>query len=158
LGALATIRPDSWNLPLFLHVLGAMVAMGGVALAFVYLTLAWRGDSPAMLRAGYRALLYGALPGYLVMRVGAQWVYSKEGLDSLPTDPSWVGTGFAVADGGLLLLLIATITCGVGNRRSRAGGGDVAGPTTGIRVATVLAGIVLVAYVIAIWAMTTKPT
>ena len=39
-------------------------------------------------------LLYGAFPGYIVMRVAAQWIYSKEGLDDLPTDPSWIGIGF----------------------------------------------------------------
>ena len=27
---LAVIRPDSWNFPLFLHVLGAMILVGGV--------------------------------------------------------------------------------------------------------------------------------
>ena len=26
---LASIRPDSWNFPLFLHVLGAMILVGG---------------------------------------------------------------------------------------------------------------------------------
>ncbi len=28
---LASIRPDSWNFPLFLHVLGAMILVGGLA-------------------------------------------------------------------------------------------------------------------------------
>ena len=27
---LAAIRPDEWNLPLFVHVLGAIVLVGGV--------------------------------------------------------------------------------------------------------------------------------
>ena len=27
---LASIRPDSWNLPLFVHVLGAMILVGGL--------------------------------------------------------------------------------------------------------------------------------
>jgi hypothetical protein len=39
MSALAVIRPDSWNFPLFLHVLGAMILVGatltaGSALAF----------------------------------------------------------------------------------------------------------------------------
>jgi hypothetical protein len=156
-GALATIRPDDWNLPLFLHVLGAMVAVGGLVLALVYLAAAWRGESATSFRAGYRALLYGAIPGYLVMRIAAQWIYSKEGLDNLPTDPSWVGIGFGVSDAGLLFLLIATITAGVASRRALADGPDAAPRVIGVRVATSLTALMIVAYVIAIWAMTTKP-
>ena len=93
------------------------------------------------------------------MRGAAQWIFSKEGLDDLPTDPSWIGLGFSIADGGLLLLAIATIVAGVGSRRARAataGGAATAGATS-VRVAAVLTGVLLVAYVVAIWAMTAKP-
>jgi hypothetical protein len=148
--ALATIRPSDWNDPLFFHVLGAMVATGGLVLALVYLAAAWRGDSPELFRAGYKALLYAAVPGYVVMRLAAQWIASKEGLDDLPSDPSWLGIGFIVGDIGLLFLLIATITAGVSSRRG--GGGTVA-----IRVSTVCTALLLVAYLVAVWAMTTKP-
>jgi hypothetical protein len=156
---IAVIRPDSWNLPLYLHVLGAMVAAGSLVLALTYLATAWRGDSARSFRAGFRALLYGAIPGYLVMRVGAQWIYSKEGLDDLPTDPNWIGIGFGVADFGLLLLLIATITAGIGSRRALAGGGEAgAAPRVGgIRVAAGLTAFLVIMYVVAVWAMTTKP-
>ncbi len=154
---IAVIRPDSWNLPLFLHVLGAMVAVGGLVLALTYLATAWRGDSARSFRAGYRALLYGAIPGYLVMRVAAQWILSKEGLDNLPSDPNWIGIGFGVADFGLLLLLIATITAGIGSRRALAGGGEATPRVVGVRVAVGLTSFLLVAYAVAIWAMTTKP-
>ena len=34
-GLLAAIRPDSWNFPLFLHILGAMVLVGAVTAAVV---------------------------------------------------------------------------------------------------------------------------
>ena len=34
------------------------------------------------------------------MRIGAEWIYSKEQLDDLPDDPAWVGIGFITADGG----------------------------------------------------------
>jgi hypothetical protein len=158
MSALATIRPDSWNPPLFLHVLGAMVATGGLVLALVYLAAAWRGESASSFRAGYRALLWAAFPGYVVMRLAAQWIYSKEQLDKLPSDPSWVGIGFAVGDMGLLFLLIATITAGVGSRRALAAEGGAATGTLGIRVAATLTALLIVAYVIAVWAMTTKPT
>ena len=160
MSALAFVRPDSWDFPLFLHVLGAMVLVGALVLALGYLASAWRGQSADSLRVGFRVLLYGAFPGYIVMRVAAQWIYSKEGLDDLPTDPNWVGIGFGVADFGLLFLLIATIVAGVGARRARiatAGEGGTTTGTTSVRVAAVCTGLLLVAYLVALWAMTTKP-
>lgn len=155
---LAVVRPDSWNLPLFLHVLGAMVATGGLVLALIYLLNAWRGDSPAQFRAGFKALLYGAVPGYVVMRGAAQWIYSKEGLDKLSTDPDWVGIGFIVGDIGLLFLLIATITAGVASKRALAADGGAGGGVVGVRVAASLTSLLLIAYLVAVWAMTTKPS
>jgi uncharacterized membrane protein len=149
LSSLAAIRPHDWDIALFLHVLGAMVATGGLILALVYLTLAWRGQSPGLFRYGFRALLFGAVPGYVVMRVAAQWIVSKEGLED--SDHSWIGIGFAVGDLGLLFLLIATITAGVSSRR------NADGSAAAIRVSTVATAVLLVAYVIAVWAMTTKP-
>jgi hypothetical protein len=157
--ALATIRPDDWNLALFVHVLGAMVATGALALALAYLAGAWRSGSAESLRAGFRALLYGALPGFIVMRLAAQWIYVKEHLDDLPEDPEWIKLGFIITDAGLLFLLIATIVSGVSSRRALAAGGGE-GATAGglsVRATTVLVSVLLVAYVVAIWAMTTKP-
>lgn len=154
---LAAVRPDDWNLALFVHVLGAMVVTGAIVLAFVYLVLAWRGDSPRNFRAGFRALLYGAIPGYIVMRGGSEWILSKEGLGDLDPQPDWIGIGYVVADTGLLLLLIATIASGVASRRALAADEEATGGTGAIRTSAVLCGLVLVAYVIAVWAMTTKP-
>ena len=158
--ALAAIRPDDWNLALFLHVLGAMAATGALALALAYLTGAWGDRSAATLRAAFRALLYGAIPGYIVMRGGAEWIYVKEHLDDLETDPDWIGIGYGVADIGLLLLIIATIVSGVASRRALAaagGEGDGQAGNGAVRTTTILVSVVLVAYVVAIWAMTTKP-
>lgn len=154
----AIVRPDDWNVALFVHILGAMVVVGGLVLALVYLAAAWRGESAESLRAGFKALLYAAIPGYIVMRGGAEWIYSKEHLGDAPSDPSWIGIGFGVADGGLLLLLIATITAGVAARRvTAAGDGTAATPATGVKVAAVLCAVMILAYVVAIWAMTAKP-
>ena len=147
---LAIIRPDDWNVALFLHVLGAMVATGGLVLALVYLAAAWRGNQPRLFRAGYKALLYGAIPGYIVMRGAAQWIYAKEGLDELETDPAWIEIGFITTDAGLLFLLIATITAGVSTRRGDDG-------TVAVRVATSLTALMLIAYIVTVWAMTAKP-
>ena len=77
-GVLASIRPDSWNFPLFLHVLGAMVLVGA-ATAAVVAQLAPSvvpGDGDRMRRFSFRTLLLAALPAYIVMRVGAEWMYS----------------------------------------------------------------------------------
>ncbi len=152
--AVAIVRPDDWNFALFVHVLGAMVMVGALVLALGYLVGAWRGQSPDSLRVGFRALLYGAIPAFVIMRGAGQWIYSKEALDELPSDPSWLGLGFSIADGGALLLLIATIVAGIGSRRVATAG---AGGTGSVRVAAVLTGVLLAAYVVAIWAMTAKP-
>ena len=42
-GVIATVRPDSWNFPLFVHVLGAMILVGGLLTGASILTFA-RGD------------------------------------------------------------------------------------------------------------------
>ena len=149
MSVLAAIRPDDWNLALFVHILGAMLLVG--ALALVICALAWRD-----VRLGYRSLLLGVLPGWIVMRGGAQWIASKEGLDEGDV-PAWVDVGFIVSDPLLLFLIIATVCAGIAARRERRG--DAAAGGGGLRsAALVLAGVMLVACVVAIWAMTTKPT
>lgn len=147
---LASIRPDSWNVPLFLHVLGAMVLMGGLLTAALALVLAHGRES--VLRLGYYSLLAVGLPGYLIMRVAAEWLYSKESLDDLPDDPAWVGIGYITADVGALLLLIALITGGIGVRKLKKGGGGGL-----LRTSMILSVVLLVAYVVTIWAMSAKP-
>ena len=72
---IAAVRPDSWNFPLLVHVLGAMILVGGRLTGASALAFA-RGDA-RFLRLGYWALLLVALPGYIVMRIGAQWIYSE---------------------------------------------------------------------------------
>ena len=148
----AAVRPDSWNFPLFLHVLGAMVLVGLLATAAVVLVVGMRGDDRApALRLAFRTLLIGAVPAYLVMRVGAEWVASKENLED--SEASWIGIGYSVADGGLLLLIVLTILTGIANRRARRGGQ----PTGLARWATGLTLLLIVAYAVALWAMSTKP-
>jgi hypothetical protein len=149
---LAAIRPDSWNFPLFVHVLGAMILVGGLLTGASAIAFA-RGDA-RFLRLGYWTLLLVALPGYIVMRIGAQWIYSKEGWDDLPDDaiPAWIDIGYIIADAGALLTLIALILGGIGVRRLGSGGG-----TGLLKAAMVIAWIVLAAAVVAVWAMSGKP-
>jgi hypothetical protein len=151
---LATVRPDAWNLPLFLHVLGAMVMVGGFVLALTSLAGAARGGEQPIARLGFRALLYGALPGYIVMRGAAEWIADKEGYAAAKKTPAWIDFGYIIAEPTLLFLLIAMLLSGLSLRRARREGG---GGTGLVRAATVLIAIALVADVVAIFAMTTKP-
>ena len=150
---LAVSRPTEWNFPLFIHVLGAMVLVGGLLTGATTLLYA-RGDT-RFLRLGYWTLLAVALPGYIVMRIGAMWIYSKEGWDDLPSgveDPTWLGIGFIIADLGALLVLIALILGGIGVRRLRNGRGQGL-----LKAAMIIAWVVLAAALVAVWAMAGKP-
>jgi len=149
------IRPDSWNFPHFVHVAGAMVVTAAVVAAIGALVLAWRATGEhraALTRFAFRTLLFAGIPAWFVMRIGAEWIYSKE--YSGDNDPSWVGIGYAIAEPSGLLILIATILTYLGARRLRSGGGG--GGMA--KVATVLATIAVAFFVVAIWAMTTKPS
>ena len=146
---LAAMRAGSLDLPLFLHVLGAMVLVGGLLVTATSVLLA-RGDV-RLLRIGYLTLLAVCLPGYIVMRVGAEWIYAKEHLADLPSDPTWIGIGYGTADIGALLLLLALILGGIGVRRLRDG-------RTGLVRASLFISVLLLAtYVVTIWAMGAKP-
>jgi hypothetical protein len=149
----AVVRPDSWNSLLFIHVAGAMALVGSLILAGWSIRIArTRGDQPAA-QFAYRVLWRAVLPSYLVMRVGAQLIASKENVED--SNDAWVGIGFTVSDFGLLLLIIGIVLTGLAARRAKQGQ-SVAG-STGLRVATILTGVLVAAYVVAIWAMTTKP-
>ena len=149
---IATVRPHAWDFPLFVHVLGAMILVGGLLAGAACLWLA-RGDA-RFLRIGYRSLLVVALPGWILMRVGAEWIASKEGWThkGVPT-PRWLDIGFLIADIGGLILLISLIVGGVGVRRLRSGQG-----ATLLRTTLALSVVLLAAYVVAVWAMAGKPT
>ena len=148
---LAVERTSDRELPLFLHVAGAMVLVGALIVVAWTLIKAWRGDVDGFTNIAFRTLLYAAIPAFLVMRVSAQWLVDK-GYDE---DQAWIGIGFGASDLGLLLLIVATVVAGIASRRLRREGS--ASPTLG-RVAAVITLIPLALYLVAIWAMTTKPT
>jgi hypothetical protein len=149
---IAAIRPDDWNLPLLLHVLGAMLLLGSLSFA-AYLLLAPReGDVVALRRFGYWTLLAGGLPSFLLMRIAAEWIYSEEGFGE--DDPGWIGIGYITSDLGALLFLIALIVGGIGIRRLRTSDGSRRGLTS---VAGWLAVVLVAMYLVAVWAMTAKP-
>jgi hypothetical protein len=142
------------ELPLFLHVLGAMLLVGSLAFVGVAILIGWGGSERAvpLTRLALRAIPYAVLPAYIVMRVGAQWTEAE--LD-LPDDfeAAWLDVGYIVADAGALLLLVSLILTGLGLRKLRTGGGLGLGRAVGV-----ISLVLLAAYVVAVWAMTAKPT
>jgi hypothetical protein len=149
---LAAIRPDDWNLPLFVHVLGAMILVGGL-LASAAATAYARGEE-RFLRLGFWTLLTVALPGWIVMRAGAEWIYGKQGWDAVGADeePAWLGIGWITADAGAVLLLAALVTGGFGVARLGVGKGSRL-----LKTSLALSLVLLALYVVAAWAMSAKP-
>src|SRR4051812_8219634 len=108
---LGILREDSWNLPLFLHVLGAIAVTGATAAVLI---AALSSQRRVWLKSlVWRVMLVAVLPAWLLMRVAGQWTESKE---DIPGDPGWLGVGFLVGDAGLILLLAATILSWIGTR------------------------------------------
>ena len=153
----AAIRPSDLDVPLFVHVLGAMLLVGVLLVAPLSLLLAGRfegGEATALARVGLWTLAIGGVPAYAVMRTGAQWTASREGLADVPADPTWLSIGYVTADAGALLLLVSLVLAVIGLRRLKS---DTARPGGLPRAVGVIAVLLLAAYVVAVWAMTTKP-
>jgi uncharacterized cupredoxin-like copper-binding protein len=151
---LAAIRPAGQDFPLLLHIVGATLVFGALLASASSFALA-RGET-RLLRLGYFSLLLVGLPGLILMRLSGEWIYRKQGWDDLPDqlkDVAWLQIGFIVADGGAILFVLALILGGVGISRLRKGTGGA-----GLLKATMVIAIVLaLAYVVAVWAMTGKP-
>ena len=79
-----------------------------------------------------------------------QWIADKEGYDG-DTVPTWIDIGFITSEPALLFLITATVLTGMAARREAARGRRLS------RIAVVLVGLMIVAYGVTIWAMTTKP-
>jgi hypothetical protein len=127
-----------------------MALVGSLAFVATVLLRAWRAEGEDAVRlqgAGFRALLLLVVPSYVVMRVGAQWIESKEDIPEDPA-PDWIDIGYMTSDFGALLLLVSIVLAVIGLRRP----GRVPG-----RVVGVIAALLVVAYLVAMWAMTTKP-
>jgi uncharacterized membrane protein len=156
---LAAIRPDDWNFPLLLHVLGASLLLGALITAVTAQLLAWQRRAPADVvpyaRLSFRTLLFVAIPAWFLMRLGGEWIASKEGWGDVDDTPTWLDLGYITAELGGLLLLISVILAGLGARRLGRSNGEQG--ATLVRVATVLAVLLVIAYVIATWAMSAKP-
>ena len=128
--------------------------MSLLAVAVVVLVASLRSaDRGPATRFAFRVLWRGAIPSYVVMRVGAEWVAEKENLsDSTAT---WIGIGYGVADIGFLILLVVTLLTGLAARRDKQGGEP---RTRLVRAATALTALVIAGYALALWAMAAKPS
>lgn len=99
---------EAFSWPLFLHVLGAMLLVGAVLSVIIVACAGWRRPgAPALRRSAFWALLAVAVPAWVVTRVFAQLIYADEKSGFGGHDPAWVKIGFDVADGGLIVLLLA---------------------------------------------------
>jgi hypothetical protein len=144
----ALVRPDSWNLPLFLHVLGATLTFGTTATVAI---LAFAGRSAASERAvwlrslAFKIGFFVLVPAWILLRIPAQSIASKE----FPHhEPGWVGVGYPITEGGALLIILMLVLGWIsrGKRDSRAAA-----------VVPWLATLFLIALGVAWFAMSAKP-
>ena len=153
---LAAIRPDIQSFALLLHLVGATVVFGALLASATSMVLA-RGDS-RLLRLGYYSLLLVGLPGLILLRLAGQWLYDLQKWNDLPSQfarPAWLDIGFIVADWGGVLFLIALIVGWIGVRRLST---DKKNATLLLQATMVISLVLIVAYVVAVWAMTGKPS
>jgi hypothetical protein len=155
--ALAVTRDPDVNFPLFLHVLGASVLVGALMVVASAILLGWRradaGDAVAMTRFGLRALLFAVVPAYIVMRIGAHWTEAAEDLPEQVEDQAWLGIGYITADAGAVLIIVSIALAAIALRRLRRGAALGLGRAVGV-----IAVVLLAAYLVAMWAMTAKPS
>jgi hypothetical protein len=138
---LALVRPDSWNFPLFLHVLGATVLVGAVGATVIIAIRA-----PSFRRLLARTVAFLVLPAWVLMRFAGQWIDSREDVQG---DPSWLGIGFIVGDAGLVLLIVTALIAWWGLRRPER--------SWPVKTVAAISSVYLIALFVAMWAMTTKP-
>ena len=146
---LALVRPDSWNLPLFLHVLGATLTFGATATVALLGFAGLRGDPDRALWLRGLTFWVGFLvlvPSFILMRGAAFWIVDKE-FPGGHHEPGWVGVGFVVTEPGALLVLVMVILAWLARS-----------PSSRLAVAVPwLASILLVALGVAWFAMSAKP-
>ena len=127
--------------------------VAGLALAVVVFLAARGVPSPSMAKLGFQALLYAAVPGWVVMRVSAQWLADRQAWP-IAMRRRGSGLGYMTSEAGLLFLIAATVVAGRASKKAQRG----ETPTTLMQRLPMGFSLFLVtAYVVTIWAMTTKP-
>jgi small-conductance mechanosensitive channel len=146
------LRPDSWDLPLFLHVLGSAVLFGAMLTAAVLGFAAVRQVelAPLFSRLAFRTTLFAVIPAWVLSRVAAQWILNRE-TDQIPglDNKGWVSVGFSVGDAGPVVIVALLVLGYLSVRR--------AGRRRLTAAFAVVATIYLVALAVAWFAMSAKP-
>jgi len=148
------LRPDNWDLPLFVHVLGSTVLFGTVLTAALLSVAAVRSGAgelaPLFSRLAFRTAVFGVIPAWVVARVAGQWILNRE-TDQIPglDNKGWVSVGFSVGDAGPVVIVALLVLGFLGVRRG--GSGRL------ITAFAVVATIYLVALAVAWFAMSAKP-
>jgi hypothetical protein len=136
---LALIRDGTWEWALFFHVTGALVLIGALAL-FVAATFG------GLRRLAFRTMLFAVIPSFILMRGSAEWVRSE---DPFQDELDWLTIGYLISDAGVIVVIALAVLAWLSSRR---GAGIAA------RIQAVLGPAYLVALLVAVWAMTTKPS
>jgi hypothetical protein len=149
--------PSSWNVPLLVHVTGAMILVGGMLTAATALVSA-RGDE-RRLRLGYYSLLFVAFPGMMLTKMGATAIWSKYSdhgffRSAFPSrdDPTWIMIGGTALDMGAGALVLALIAGWFGLKKLDTKRGQQL-----MKLTTLISIGLLAAYVVTIWAMAGRP-
>jgi hypothetical protein len=133
--------------PLFLHVLGATLLIGGISAVVVVAVAALRSKHAALLRRiAFRTTLIVVWPAFIATVAGGHWTLSREHLADDRKPPGWALVGIAVTDIGVLVVIVLTVFAWLAVRRPRMG-----------RAVAALAALYLGALLFTLWAMTTKP-
>jgi hypothetical protein len=150
--------PSNWNVPLLIHVIGAMILVGGVLAAAAALVSA-RGDE-RRLRTGYYSLLFVAFPGLILTKLGATAIWSKYSGHSFfrsafpaSDDPRWIQIGGTALDMGGGALVLALVLGWFGLKRLDTKRGQQL-----MKLVMVISIGLLAAYLLAVWAMGGRPT
>jgi hypothetical protein len=105
---------------LFLHVLGATVLFGGTLTVATLVLSSLRTPQHALLlrRLAFTTTIAVVWPAFVAMRIGAELVLKGEHLED--SNATWIGIGFGVSDGGLVVLLLLGLTTWLARRHPRA--------------------------------------
>ena len=152
---LAAIRPDDQSFALLLHLVGATVVFGALLASATSLAAGARRDPAASARLLLAPARRPPRPDPAPARRRMALPAPELGRASRPdrSSPPGSAIGFIVADWGGLLLLLALALGGVGIHRL----GNGKGGTVLLKATMVISLILILAYVVAVWAMTGKP-
>jgi len=145
---LASICGRTCGVPLFLHVLGATLLVGGISAVVSVAVAALRHPehAPLLRRIVLQTTLIAVWPGFIATVAGGHWTLSREHLADNRTPPGWALVGIAVTDLGVLVMIALTVLAWLALRRPRLG-----------RAVAALAALYLGALLVTLWAMTAKP-